>query len=90
MVFGRELSPAELAVINLNRRQEFGSVSVVAPVVGSDDWERLYFLVEDHGQLMAFGRLHQTIAADLAGVRHQILGIASIVAIEKGQATDVS
>lgn len=82
---GKDLSAAELEVINAYRKSEFGSVSVVAPQVGNADWDKPYFLVKDQGRLAAFGRLHDTIAVDFRGEQYQILGIASVVAVVKGR-----
>lgn len=84
VVRGRELSSEELEVINEYRTKEFHSVNAVAPRPDNDDWDKPYFLVADQGRLMAFGRLHQTIAVSFKGVRYQILGISGIVAIARG------
>lgn len=84
MVPTRDLSPHDLEVINAYRKSEFGSVTVIAPHSAGSDQNSPWFLVKDKSQLVAFGRLHQTIAIDFRGGQHRLLGIASIVAVVKG------
>lgn len=81
---GRDLTQDELMVINLYRKREFGSVSVVDPRPENEDWGKPYFLVLKDGDVKAFGRLHR-IVVEFQGAKYEILGIASVVAIDKAQ-----
>jgi predicted GNAT family N-acyltransferase len=83
VVLGKNLSVEDLQLINKHRHKEFQSKTVIAPSPNNDDWEKPYFLVKQNEQLTAFGRLHN-IRVSFAGNEYQILGIATIVAIEKG------
>lgn len=81
---GRELTPDDLEQINYHRELEFKSANVINLRPDNDEWEKLYFLVRDRGYLVAFGRLHD-IDIEYLGTRHQILGIATIIATVRGR-----
>jgi GNAT superfamily N-acetyltransferase len=84
VVLGRDLSEAEIRLINRCREQEFHSERQIKPAPDNDDWLKPYFLVRDFGEVVAFGRLH-TIRVEFREELYEILGVASIVAISKGK-----
>jgi predicted N-acetyltransferase YhbS len=85
LVLGKELSPLDLETINYQRRIEFHSTSDIQPVPGNEDWDTPFFLARnEQGQLVGFGRLHH-LEVRFRGSDYAILGLASILAIEKGK-----
>jgi hypothetical protein len=81
---GRKLSQAEISLINQARLENFGSTVPVNPQPDNEDWNKLYFLAKQQNQLLAFGRLHNLNIA-FQEESYPILGIATIIAITKGQ-----
>jgi hypothetical protein len=84
LVYGRDLRPDELEIINRQRKLEFGSNRVIDPRPSNDDWDKPYFLVRSEGGVAAFGRLH-AVQVEFRGMRHVIWGIATVIAVEKGR-----
>lgn len=85
VIKGKELTKADLSVINSLRRLEFNSKSPVDPAPENDDWVKDYFLLKNvAGELLAFGRLHQ-VEVEFQGKPYSILGIATIVSAIKGK-----
>ena len=83
-MFGKDLSSEDLQIINAGRKQEFNSQTPIAPVPTDENWDKPYFLVRDGNELVAFGRLHE-VNVQFQNERHSVLGIATIVAIKKGE-----
>jgi hypothetical protein len=83
-VYGRNLSTEELDTINRHKKLEFNTSIIIAPKPGDDDWDKPYFLVRYKGELVAFGRLH-TLQVEFESEPYTILGIATIIAIQKGR-----
>lgn len=81
---GRELTNQELHVINQARQDEFASRNPITPQPNNEDWDKLYFLTYDKARFVAFGRLH-TILVTFFGYHGTLLGIATIISLEKGQ-----
>lgn len=82
---GRELTKNELELINLWRKKEFNSKSVIEPKEGDDNWNKKYFLLlNGDSVLVAFARLHE-IELEFMGERYHILGISTLIAVEKGK-----
>ena len=80
---GKELTQEEIQTINKWRKKSFGS----SPIVLSpqdENWAKKYFLLYDAKKLVAFGRLHD-VTITFKQKTYHILGIASIVAVEKGE-----
>ena len=84
LVFGKDLSPHDLSVINAHRFAAFRSTNPIAPTEDNEDWNKPYFIVRQGNEIVAFGRLHD-VEAEFAGKKFEILGIATIVAVEKGK-----
>lgn len=84
LVYGRDLSPTDLSTINERRKAEFGSRFMINPKPNNREWNKPYFLAREGSKLLAFGRLDR-IQVEFRDATHEILGIASIVAMEKGQ-----
>jgi hypothetical protein len=83
IVLGKELSREDLIKINEHRKIEFHSDTNINPNPDNDDWEKPYFLVRNgSGKLVSFGRLHY-LKVMFRGKLYPILGIASILSIEK-------
>ena len=82
VVLGRDLAGEDLQLINYHRKLEFNSQHTIVPSHNNDDWDKPYFLVRSSGKLVAFGRLHN-IEVEFSGVRYEILGIATVIAIVK-------
>jgi len=84
VVYGRDLSAEELDAINRYKSLEFNANIIIAPKPGDDDWDKPYFLARLRGELVAFGRLH-TVKIEFESKPYTILGIATVIAIQKGQ-----
>ncbi len=83
-VAGRDLSRADLDLINEFRKKEFGSESVIDPEPSNEEWDKLYFLVKEAERLLAFGRLHD-VKVTFQNQVYDTLGIATVIALVKGQ-----
>jgi len=84
VVFGKDLSSEDLQIINASRKQEFNSQTPIAPIPDDENWNKPYFLVRDGNELVAFGRLHE-VDVQFQNEQHSVLGIATIVALKKGE-----
>ncbi len=84
VTYGRELAPNDLLLINTHRKRDLGSAIDIRPEPTNEDWYKPFFLVREADQLTAFGRLH-TVPVEFQGNRHTILGVAGIVAIQRGR-----
>ncbi len=84
LVYGRDLSVEDLNIINTQRSLEFDAELQIRPEPENEDWNKPYFLVRHTGKLVAFGRLH-SIQVEFQGVASTILGIATIIAVQKGE-----
>jgi len=80
---GKDLTANELALINSWRQREFHSQPIVLSP-DDENWGKKFFLVKDHQDITAFGRLHET-ELEFRTIVYPILGIATIVATEKGK-----
>ena len=81
---GKDLSENDLKVINDSRFKEFNSQSLIKPLRDNEDWNKIYFLLKESEQLLAFGRLHD-VNVECQEKTYQILGIATIVSVIKGK-----
>lgn len=81
---GKDLSPQDIETINAARLKEFGSTTKIQPTPENDDWNKVYFLAKQGTELVAFGRLHDVDVTFLGNTYH-ILGIATIIALQKGK-----
>ena len=81
---GRELSKEELGIINTWRKKEFHHFSPITILPSNENWHKKFFLVKDDARILAFGRLHE-VPVEYMNNTYSILGIATIVAIEKGK-----
>jgi predicted GNAT family N-acyltransferase len=82
---GRELTENELRLINDARKREFNSQSLVDPKPDNEHWTKMFFLLKNEdNSLLAFARLHDT-EIEFMKERYRVLGLATLVAIEKGQ-----
>ena len=82
---GKKLTISEIDLINLWRKKEFGSKSLIAPRPGSDDWNKIYFLLKDtNSNILAFGRIHD-VNIEFLGKGYSVFGIATLIATVKGK-----
>lgn len=80
---GKELSLAELEVINAGRLKEFGSEDKLEPQPGNVNWEAIFFLLKDEGgRILAFGKLHQ-MKVVFAGVTYSVYCLSTLISLDK-------
>lgn len=85
IVLGKDILKDDLCVINKWRVVEFNSDTFITPSPDNLDWEKPYFIVKNNNSLVSFGRLH-TIEVYFHRERpYPILGIATVVFVEKGK-----
>lgn len=84
IILGKELTQDEVKIINEARLNEFGSTNKINPNPNNEDWEKKYFLVKEKQHMVAFGRLHE-VEVLFDKKKYHILGIATIIALEKGR-----
>ena len=81
---GKDLTSHELDIINDARKKEFNSTSMLAPVQGNEDWNKLYFLLRDDNTLLAFARLHE-VTIEFDAKQYEVLGFATLISLCKGE-----
>lgn len=84
VVSGKDLSLEDLETINTHRKAEFNSSTPIVATPENENWDKPYFLLRGGKELLAFGRLHD-VEVQFQGKDYPILGIATIIAIKKGE-----
>jgi hypothetical protein len=85
MILGKDISKDDLYVINKWRIAEFNSETFISPLPDNSDWEKPYFFVKNNDILMSFGRLHTIYVHFHRSELYSILGISTVISIEKGK-----
>ena len=82
---GKDITKLEVDLINKARSLEFNSTSLINPKPVNEDWEKKYFLLKDqNAKTLAFAMLLE-IEVEFKRVRHSILGLSNLIAINKGK-----
>jgi predicted GNAT family N-acyltransferase len=82
---GKELTDEELNVLNEWRVKEFHSKNLIKPVIGDDNWEKIYFLLLDkNNKALAFCRIHE-VNIEFMDKEYRILGLATLISTIRGK-----
>jgi len=83
---GKELTKKELEVINVYRKKEFDSKSLIDPKATNEEWNKIYFLVKGGkaNKLLSFACFHN-VTISYKDEKYDVLGIARVVSVEKSK-----
>lgn len=82
---GKELTEDELAIINVARKEVFGSEDLIDPAPGSLNWEAVFFILrDDANKIVAFVKLH-LIKVVFQGITYPVFCISTLVSLVQGK-----